>query len=69
MINNAHDNSVNNGITNQLVAAWKVHGEKSLRTYEFEDVLGLPHDLITPTREDGNPALVYPVIIDSILTE
>ena len=69
VINNAHDNSVNNGITNQLVAAWKVHGEKSLRTYEFEDVLGLPHDLITPTREDGNPALVYPVIIDSILTE
>ena len=66
VINNANDDSVNNGITNQLVDAWKAHGEESLRTFEFEDTLGLPHDLITPTREDGNPALVYPVIIDSI---
>jgi carboxylesterase len=69
VINNAHDDSVNNGITNQLVAAWKAHGEDFLRTYEFEDALGLPHDLITPTREDGNPALVYPVIIDNIESE
>jgi esterase/lipase len=66
VINNAHDDSVNNGITNQLVQAWKDHGEEFLRTYEFDEDLGLPHDLITPTREDGNPALVYPVIIDSI---
>ncbi len=69
VINNAHDDSVNNGITDQLVFAWKAHGEEFLRTYEFEDALGLPHDLITPTREDGNPALVYPVIVDSIETE
>jgi esterase/lipase len=68
VINNEHDDSVNNGITDQLVAAWKAHGEEFLRTYEFEDALGLPHDLITPTREDGNPAVVYPVIIDSIET-
>ena len=66
VINNAHDDSVNNGITKQLIAAWKAHGEESLNTFEFEDALDLPHDLITPTREDGNPALVYPVIIDSI---
>ena len=68
VINNKHDDSVNNGITDQLVAAWKAHGEEYLRTYEFEDALGLPHDLITPTREDGNPAVVYPVIVDSIET-
>lgn len=66
VINNQHDKSVNNGITDQLVAAWKAHGEEYLRTYEFEEALGLPHDLITPTREDGNPAVVYPVIVDSI---
>ena len=69
VINNAHDDSVNNGITDQLVALWKAHGEEVLRTYEFEDALGLPHDVISPTREDGNPALVYPVIIDSIEIE
>lgn len=68
VINNEHDDSVNNGITDQLVATWRAHGEEFLRTYEFEDALGLPHDLITPTREDGNPAVVYPVIVDSIET-
>ena len=66
MITNAHDSSVSNGITRQLVDTWKAHGDEYLQTYEFENSLGLPHDLITPTREDGNPALVYPVIIDSI---
>ena len=66
VINNQHDESVNNGVTDQLVAAWKAHGEEFLRTYEFEEALGLPHDVITPTREDGNPAVVYPVIVDSI---
>ncbi len=69
VINNAHDKSVNNGITDQLLAAWKAQGDEALRTFEFEDTLGLPHDLITPTREDGNPALVYPVIIDNIESE
>jgi esterase/lipase len=63
---NDHDRSVNNGITNQLLQAWEAHGEQFLRTYAFENALNLPHDLITPTREDGNPAIVYPVIIRSI---
>jgi alpha-beta hydrolase superfamily lysophospholipase len=66
VINNQHDQSVNNGVTDQLVSAWRAHGEEFLRTYEFEEALGLPHDVITPTREDGNPALVYPVLVDSI---
>ncbi len=66
VISNAHDKSVNNGITDQLIAAWHGHGEELLDTYTFEESLGLPHDLITPTREDGNPALVYPVIISGI---
>jgi alpha-beta hydrolase superfamily lysophospholipase len=66
VITNDHDESVSNGITNQLVETWKAHGEEALRTYDFEETLDLPHDLITPTREDGNPGLVYPVIIDSI---
>lgn len=66
VINNQHDDSVSNGITNQLIAAWQAHGEEFLHLYEFEAALGLPHDVITPTREDGNPAVVYPVIVDSI---
>lgn len=66
VINNEHDKSVSNGVTDQLVALWKEHGEEYLRTYEFAAALGLPHDVITPTREDGDPAVVYPVIVDSI---
>ncbi len=66
VITNANDVSVNNGVTAQFVAAWQNHGEEYLRTYEFEKVLNLPHDLITPTREDGNPTLVYPVLLENI---
>lgn len=67
VITNANDVSVNNGVINQFVAAWQTHGEEYLRTYEFGKDLNLPHDLITPTREDGNPALVYPIIVENIL--
>jgi pimeloyl-ACP methyl ester carboxylesterase len=67
VITNAHDNSVNNDIIAQFVETWQAHGEEYLDTYEFERELNLPHDLITPTREDGNPALVYPIIIEHIM--
>jgi hypothetical protein len=66
VITNANDSSVDNNITAQFVDAWLAHGEEYLDTYEFEKELNLSHDLITPTREDGNPALVYPVIISVI---
>jgi len=66
VITNANDVSVNNGVIAQFVDNWLAHGEELLDTYEFEKEYDLPHDLITPTREDGNPSLVYPVIIDNI---
>lgn len=66
VITNANDESVNNNIIGQFVDTWRVHGEEYLNTLEFEKELGLPHDLITPTREDGNPAFVYPIIIENI---
>ncbi len=67
VITNANDVSVNNGVTDRLVETWQNHGEEYLSAYEFEKKYNLPHDLISPTREDGNPALVYPIIFDSIL--
>ena len=63
----ANDESVNNEIIGQFVDTWQKHGEEYLDDFEFEKDLILPHDLITPTREDGNPALVYPIIIDNII--
>lgn len=66
VITNDNDQSVNNGITAQFVDAWQAHDEEYLDSYEFEKTFGLPHDLISPEREDGNPALVYPVIVNYI---
>ncbi len=66
VITNANDVSVNNGVTAQLVELWREHDEDYLSIYEFEKQFGLPHDLISPTREDGNPGLVYPIIIENI---
>ena len=66
VITNANDNSVDNGITAQLADAWLLHGEEYLDTYEFEKAYNLPHDLISPTREDGDPALVYPILVRRI---
>ncbi len=66
VITNANDSSVNNGITAQFVDSWQAHDEDYLSTYQFEKQFGLPHDLISPTREDGDPALVYPILIEKI---
>jgi len=66
VITNANDKSVSNGVIAQFEELWQQHGEEFLRTHQFEKELSLPHDVITPTREDGNTALVYPIIIESI---
>jgi pimeloyl-ACP methyl ester carboxylesterase len=66
VITNANDESINNGIVAQFEDLWQQHGEEFMRSYQFEKNLGLPHDVITPTREDGNTALTYPIIIDYI---
>lgn len=67
VITNANDVSVNNGIISQFIDSWQKHGEEYLVTYQLEKELNLPHDLITPTREDGNPGLVYPILINKII--
>ena len=66
VITNQNDESVNNSIIADFENLWLDHGEELIRTYEFDKELGLPHDLITPTREDGNTGLSYPIIIDYI---
>ena len=66
VITNANDESINNGVVAQFEELWQLHGEEYMRSYQFEKNLGLPHDVITPTREDGNVALTYPIIIDYI---
>jgi hypothetical protein len=64
MVTNANDNSVNNAIAGAFVRTWRKHGAELVETYAFDEDLGLPHDLITPTRPGGHTDVVYPVLFD-----
>jgi len=66
LISNANDESVNNDIIAQFERLWQEHGAELISSYQFTKELNLPHDLITPTREDGDTAVSYPIIIDYI---
>ena len=59
VITNANDGSVNNEIITEFEEMWLVHGEQFLQTFRFPKEFGLPHDLISPERADGNIELVY----------
>lgn len=64
VITNANDNTVDNQMTAEVVAAWQQAGYTSLQTYEFAANLGLDHDLIDPTHPKQKIDLVYPTLID-----
>lgn len=64
VISNAADDSVSAPIIEDFIDLWEAHGAELLTTYEFEEALGLPHDMITPTRLNNQIELVYPVIHD-----
>jgi hypothetical protein len=59
------DVAVDNGAVARLVREWRAHGAR-LTTYEFPAALHLNHDIIDPEQIGGNPALVYPVLLDLI---
>jgi carboxylesterase len=59
VITNANDGSVNNEIIADFEEMWLVHGEQFLQTFQFPKEFGLPHDLISPERADGNIEVVY----------
>ena len=65
-ITNANDDSVNNAVVAEFERMWQEHGEQFLATYQFPKELGLPHDLITANRPDGNIKLVYPKLHELI---
>lgn len=67
VITNANDESVSNGVVAQFEELWAQHGSELARSYQFAKELGLPHDLITPTREDGDIDVSYPIIVNYIM--
>ena len=62
---NAHDNSINNALTTDVVEIWQAHNT-NLTTYEFDADLKLGHDLIDPAKKDQQIDIVYPVLIDLV---
>ena len=66
MITNASDPSVNNAVVTEFEQLWHEHGEENMQTFQFEEALGLPHDLITSTRPEAQIDLVYPKLLQLI---
>ena len=65
MVTNAHDTSVNNELTFEVVQHWQKDGAH-IETYEFPSKLGLAHDLIDPEQPGQLLGVVYPELIDLI---
>lgn len=59
------DVAVDNPAVARLARVWRSHGAH-LIVYQFPAGLHLNHDIIDPEQIGGNPALVYPVLLDLI---
>jgi len=62
MLVNAHDQTVNRTLIDDLVASWRAHGA-GVETYELSDTLRLPHDIVDPTERGAKPSVSEPVIL------
>jgi len=62
MLVNAHDETVNRTLIDDLVASWQAKGA-SVETYELSDTLRLPHDVVDPTERGAKPSVTEPVIV------
>lgn len=67
MVTNDNDESVDNAINDRMTTLWRDHETGNVDEFVFEKELGLPHDIITPTRPGNRVDLVYPILIE--LTE
>jgi len=66
MISNANDKTVNNRDIASFTNIWKTYGDDLVTAFEFEKSLGLPHDLIRPTRTDARTDIVYPKLMELV---
>ena len=62
MLVNAHDQTVNRTLIDELVASWRANGA-AVETYELSDTLRLPHDVVDPTERGAKPSVTEPVIL------
>ncbi|HLI97281.1 MAG TPA: alpha/beta fold hydrolase [Candidatus Baltobacteraceae bacterium] len=67
LMTNAHDPAVNNEVTHRVAAAWKKHGAASVLQHDFAD-LPRNHDIIDPENPKARTDIVYPRLLDVILS-
>jgi pimeloyl-ACP methyl ester carboxylesterase len=63
---NEGDDTVNNGMADDLTNRWRSLAPGTTSNYRFAASLSLPHDLIGPDRVDQRTAEVYPVLLDIV---
>jgi carboxylesterase len=66
VVSNANDTSVNNAVIAEYERIWSRYGGDFLRTFQFPKDDMVPHDMITFTRPDGRPEIVYPKLLELI---
>ena len=67
MVSNASDLSVSNGIIDQFISLWESYseaGKAKIESFRFDKSLKLPHDMITPERDESNLTIVYPKLLE-----
>ena len=62
MLVNAHDQTINRTLIDELAAAWRADGT-NVETYELADTLQLPHDIVDPMERGARPSVTEPVIL------
>ena len=66
MISNANDKTVNNRDIASFTKIWETYGDDLVTAFQFEQSLGLPHDLIRADRSDARVDLVYPKLMELV---
>ena len=62
MLVNAHDQTINRTLIDDLVASWRGKGT-AVEMSELSDSLRLPHDVVDPTERGAKPSVTEPVIL------
>ena len=62
----ASDRGANNDLTNAISDRFKAREGSRVSTYEFPEVLGIPHDMIDPSQPRANTDLSYSKILELV---
>jgi hypothetical protein len=62
----ASDRGANNDLTNAISDRFKDREGSRVSTYEFPEVLGIPHDMIDPSQPGANTDLSYSKILELV---